>query len=172
MMVNDGEIKPGHLLKKNNQTLSNDSKCVFTYMNFDKLKFKPMFELAILLDPKIIEDYNITVYEGWGVRQMLTLNISDTTQIRKKKSKQNEKFFIKSKIFIQIIDRYAKFSSYGINISGIFINTNKKIYNRYILFIFKFNSIQYKKLKDILQKNNLKHIKIFRKKYLPKINDF
>ena len=42
MMVNDGEIKPGHLLKKNNQTLSNDSKCVFTYMNFDKLKFKPI----------------------------------------------------------------------------------------------------------------------------------
>jgi hypothetical protein len=172
-IIADGKIKKGTELPEENRVLGGYQGCdeIFATISFEGLKSNThLLDLSIILHPKILKDYNVNVYTGWGNELLLTLLKIDTDETRAIKISKIKTFLENPSSLPEILQ--------GIGVPSFLqheLRFSKVIpIKKYIIGISCPNPDDetYKKIRNALDKKGLKKVKIFRTNIPPTNKEF
>lgn len=177
-IIKSGYIKLGSDIPIKDKFLSGyvDEPYIFANIIFDDLENLDFFRnYTLILSPKIIEDYNVYFLGGWGNFNLTTISPSDTNNQKNQKINLIKQFISKPYDLPQIVlespiirqhevrfDKSIDIKKYLIGI-GIGHSDNPNDIDNY-------NNLE--KIKKLLVKHGLTHIKIFNYNQIPKYHDF
>ena len=168
-ILSEGIIKLGKDLSEDTRVFGGYEPLEYIYANiyWDDIKnMSHLLNYAIILDSKIIKDFNIIVNENWGGKILTKLNKSDSKILREKKLEKIKNFLKNPKSLPDILLE----KNMGFHHHELLFNTPINI-KKYIKGISCPNCTDkiYNKIKKTLDSNGYKNVKIFQTNIPPSI---